>query len=194
MPTPLAVGGIGLGARLAGDIFGGSGGLPEWYIDLIRGEVERDRTSGFLPDREVFDEALQSQLAGFTAQLPASVEAFNADAAARGVFSSGQAGAELYRTAIAPIARAGTTAIAQANLGFAQAEQRGRIAADTSRQNYLALLGQALSGQTSTGQRIAGTLGELGDFGIQYGTLGALGFFDEGTDLDLFNFGEQVPV
>ena len=180
MAGPLAIAGLSLGTKALGSLLGGGGNLPDWYMKILRDEAERDRTSGFLPDKEVFDADLGAQLDEFYAGLPVAREQFESDLASRGIRSSGEATGELYRTAYAPIARAGASAVARSNLGYAQMFQQGRYQEEALRAKYTAMLGGALARQTTFGQRMGELFGDLGDFGIKYSLLDMMGLFDEG--------------
>jgi len=192
MPNPLVMAGVGLGAKAVGAALGGGGGLPDWYIDILKKQTLQDRTAGFLPDKELFDADLQAQLDEFYAQLPVAKEEFDADLSRRGIYSSSEAPRELYRTAYAPIARAGTSAIARSKLGYAQMYQQGRFQAEEIEARYIAMLGGALAGKTTFGQRMGDLFGDLGDFGIKYGMLDMMGLFDEGTDINVEDVNIEV--
>lgn len=181
---PIVAGGA---ASLAGGLFGGGGGTepaaPQWLIDMLRGEAGKGVQGAFLPDRAAYDEALQAQLAEIMGQLPVGMEQFSAQAAARGVFGAGEGMTSLYRDVVSPIFRTAATTTAQSQLGYAQAYQRGSMQAEQFRQNALQMLVQATLAQKQrqpTGfQRFMGGIGNLGEFGFQYGMLQQLGLFGD---------------
>lgn len=182
---PLAIMGMGAGASLLGGLFGGGGGTegaaPQWLIDMLRGEAGGGVQGAFLPDKAAYDEELQAQLAEIMGQLPAGMQGFSSQAAARGVFGAGEGMTSLYRDVINPIFQTAATTTAQSKLGYAQAYQHGSMQAEQFRQNALQMLVQATLAQKekqpSGFQRFMGGIGNLGEFGFQYGMLQELGMF-----------------
>lgn len=168
MPLPAAIPIIGAGVGILGDILGGGGGgIPQELLDELQGRARDNRADAFLPDRGAFETNLQAQIDDILAQLPAGQEAFNAQAASRGVFTGGESLSRLYSDVYAPIARAGTSAVARGELGFAEATQRGRIAGSQQQQQYYNLLINAmLNREPTTLERIGGGLSDLGSFGV----------------------------
>jgi hypothetical protein len=183
--APLAIAGMGAGASLLGGLFGGGGGsepaAPQWLIDLLRSEAGGGVQGAFLPDKGAYQEQLQTQLAQIMSQLPVGMEQFNAQAAARGVFGAGEGMTSLYRDVVNPIFQTAASTTARSNLGYAQAYQQGSMQAEQFRQNALQMLVQASlaqkEGSPSGFQRAMGGVGNIGEFGAQYGLLKRLGLF-----------------
>jgi len=179
---------LGGGAALLGGLFGPQGGTepaaPQWLIDMLRGEAGGGVQGAFLPDKAAYDEELQAQLAEIMGQLPAGMQEFSSQAAARGVFGAGEGMTSLYRDVVSPIFRTAATTTAQSKLGYAKAYQAGSMQAEQFRQNALQLLVQATlarKGKDPSGfQRFMGGIGNLGEFGFQYGMLKELGMFGRG--------------
>ena len=175
----------GAGASLVGGALGGGGGregaAPQWLIDMLRGEAGGGVQGAFLPDKAAYQEQLQTQLAQIMGQLPVEMQQFSEQAAARGVFGAGEGMTSLYRDVVNPIFQTAAATTAQSNLGYAQAYQRGSMQAEQFRQNALQMLVQATLAQKqkqpSGFQRFMGGIGELGEFGFQYGMLQELGLF-----------------
>jgi len=171
-----------------GGLFGGGGGTeaaaPQWLIDMLRGEAGRGVQGAFLPDKAAYEQEFQTQLSQIMAGLPVVMEQFSAQAAARGVFGAGEGMTSLYRDVVNPIFQTAASAQARSQLGYAQAYQRGSMQAEQFRQNALQMLVQATLAQKErqpTGfQRFMGGIGELGEFGFQYGILKDLGLFGQG--------------
>ncbi len=175
--APLAVAGISAGVGIAGDLLSSKDqGLPDWLIDELTSYAQQNRTDGFLPDKAVFDQNLNTQLAEFLSQIPAGEEAFNTDLASRGIFQSGEAPKNLYSSVYAPIARAGASAVGRSNVQFAQLTQQGNIAAaQNQQQKYRLLIDSMLNRQPSTLGSIGNALSDAGGLGLQYGFLSELG-------------------
>lgn len=179
---PLGIGLLGGGATLVGDVLSNRDqGVPPWLVDMLREQATQDNYQGFLPDKQLYDANLQSQIDQLLGQLPVGLEAFNAEQASRGTFTAGEATGAAYRDVYAPIARAGTQAITQSNLGYAQAYQQGSIQAANLRQNYMQLLvNSVINRRPSITGSIGSGLAGLGKIGTQFSLLKALGIFDEG--------------
>lgn len=96
--------------------------------------LSEERFTGFLPDEATFEADLEARLDEIYAQLPIGQEAFNADLAARGIFSAGEAPAALYRDVYAPIARAGASAVAGSRLAFQQQTTQAKFEMERFRQ------------------------------------------------------------
>lgn len=105
-------------------------------MPLTRAETNRREQvySGFLPSEDRFAAALDAQIDDILGQLPVGRESFNADLAARGIFSSGEAPEQLYRSVYAPITRAATSAIADSRLRFNQLTLQGNVMAEGFRE------------------------------------------------------------
>jgi hypothetical protein len=165
--APLAIAGMGAGASLLGGLFGGGGGsepaAPQWLIDLLRSEAGGGVQGAFLPDKGAYQEQLQTQLAQIMSQLP------------------GEGMTSLYRDVVNPIFQTAASTTARSNLGYAQAYQQGSMQAEQFRQNALQMLVQASlaqkEGSPSGFQRVMGGVGNIGEFGAQYGLLKELGLF-----------------
>lgn len=121
------------------------GTLPDWLKSRLMKESARDTSSGFLPDKGAFDANLEAQLNEIFARLPVSIEQFNTDLASRGIFGAGEAPKALYSDVFAPIARAGASATAASNLGYAQLSQQGQIAGEQLRLGALNTLTGAVT-------------------------------------------------
>lgn len=181
--APLAMMGIGAGASLLGGLFGGGGGTegaaPQWLIDMLKQEAGGGVQGAFLPDKRAYQAQLQTQLSQIMGQLPVGMEQFSSQAAARGVFGAGEGMTSLYRDVVNPIFQTAAATTAQSNLGYAQAYQQGSMQAEGFRQNALQMLVQATLAQKekqpSGFQRFMGGIGNLGEFGAQFGMLQQLG-------------------
>lgn len=136
-------------------------GAEQQLQNFIRSIDTQGSTTGFLPDKGEYDAALKAQLDELFARLPAGEEAFNADLASRGIFRSGEAPKNLYSSVYAPIARAGASAIAQSNLGYAQRFQQGRIAEEQVGLSKLQLKGQGYANLLQYDASKAGFWGEI---------------------------------
>lgn len=106
-------------------------------FNLLMKSAGPANSSGFLVPEGSFQQALDAKLDSFLAEIPAGEEMFNADLARRGIFGSGEAPKEMYRSVYAPIARAGTSAIAESMLSYQQMRQQGLIAAEGFHQQGL---------------------------------------------------------
>lgn len=178
MPIPLAVPIVGAGLGLAGSLLGSGGGLPQDFIDELSNKANSFRTDAFLPNEAAYNADLEAKIAEIMSQVTGGVENFNANAASRGVYTSGEGLTHLYSDVYAPIARAGTSAVAAGKLGYAQAYQQGSIAAENIKQNYYSLLTNAMLNKSpSFGDKLGGTLQDLGGLGVQAYLYDKLGLF-----------------
>ncbi len=105
------------------------------FTEDLRTRALQERYTGFLPDEGAFDASLQAEIDAILARLPISTEQFNADLAARGIFSAGEAPAAFSRDVLAPITREATSAVTRSKLGFQSLFQQGRIAEEQARLN-----------------------------------------------------------
>ena len=112
-------------------------GFPTSGTSSLEGSRRNQVRQGFLPDEDKFSTALDAKIDEIMSQLPVGVESFNADLAARGIFSAGEAPAEMYRSVYAPVARAATSAVSNSMLAFNEATMRGNIQAESFRQAEL---------------------------------------------------------
>jgi len=171
---PLAIGAIGLGANILGDLFGGSDeGIPDWAIDMLKKEVQRDRTTGFLPDESLWTKATQSSIDKILATLPSGMERFNTDLASRGIYSSGEAPKYLYSDVVAPVMREAGGALVHGRLGYSEMVRQTKMQAEQQRMQYMSMLINAVANKGKTPfQNIAGTIGELGGTALTMGLYG----------------------
>lgn len=176
MPAPLVVAGIGAGISALSRAF--KPDPNKWLHDRIKRSLDQYRQDRYVPDRAAFDANRDATIEGIMSQLPASIEAFNADAASRGLFSSGEAQRNLYSDAINPIAQSALQAGTQANVQYEQIRQRGLIAGDQYYQNLLQLSFGAPN--RNAGNRIFSMLEEGGDFATQMALLTEMGLFEGG--------------
>lgn len=130
---PLTMYGIGQGvSSILGGLFGGGGDapqLPPEIMQLLMTAYETENITGFMPDKQAFDQSMRAQIDEVMATLPVSMEEFNAGVASRGLFGAGEAPKRMYADVVAPVGRAATSAVATANLGYAKASQYGKIEA-----------------------------------------------------------------
>lgn len=171
---PLAVAGIGLGANVLGKLMGGgqqqSAQVPEWLIEMLRGEVRNFRTDDFIEEFTSLGEAESQEILG---QLPVSMEAFNAQAASRGVFTSGEGLSNLYSNVVTPVFRAAETA-------RSGRRAQGTQMAHQLRQQLMQMLAGTIRPETPQrgfGQQIGDLLTEIGGFGTQLGAGQAMGVY-----------------
>lgn len=171
---------IAIGAGIAGQIFGGKdqpGQLPPEVLAEIMKAVRLDRSSMYLPDEGTFMAGIQSRIDEILAGLPVGQEAFNADLASRGIFRSGEAPKELYRTVYAPIARAATSAAVEGRIGYEQLRIQG---ASTAQDQALRALQLLVGGSTPQGGQTSAlqdTLFNFGDLSSTLGLMKAFGLF-----------------
>lgn len=177
---PVVGAAIGVGINALGGLLKGgqkTPQLPKEVMDLLYQNARMDRSSMFIPDQAAFTASINSRIADILSQIAPGMEAFNADRAARGTFSSGEATTQAYRTVYAPIARAATGAATEGAVQYEGLRQRGAIAADSARQNALGLL--AGSSGRSIDQDLGDVAGPLleegGAFYTQYNLLKQLG-------------------
>ncbi len=95
--------------------------------DVLKRQASGENFSGFLPNESIFQEQMEAQFEQIKSFLPISQEAFNADAASRGVFRSGEAQKFLYRDVYAPIAQSLASVSAKSRLAFQEAQLRARL-------------------------------------------------------------------
>lgn len=163
---------------IGGGLFGGdSPRIPKYVEDLIMTAYQDRNMTGFLPDKGAYDASLRANIDEIMAGMPVQSEAFEADLASRGIHGAGEAPKFKYQGVYAPIARAATSAAAQSELGYAQAYQRGSIAAEQMRQQMLGYLLQYHQTNTELAYRdyvadqsgIADLFGGIGEFGAYLG-------------------------
>ena len=161
---PLALLGIGAGSSILGNILGGKDeGVPSWMIDELRNNANSTSTTGFLPDKAVWDRMMNAQVQDAMGGLGAGIENFNTDLASRGIYGSGEAPKNLYSNVYAPVARSVSSAVTNANLGYAQSYQQGMESAAQIRANYSQQLLAALQNRTpTTAGAIGGGLTDIG--------------------------------
>lgn len=147
--------------------------IPKDSVEqLLKARADQDSMTGFLPDADAWDASLDAQIQEIMAGLPVSMENFNADLAARGLFSAGEAPKYLYANTIAPVMKAAATATAQAKLGYSQMYQTGAIASENAISNrirdwYNWKLAQEqlqVQRQQIEAQKSASTWGGIGSF------------------------------
>lgn len=143
-------------------------------FNLLTKSAGPANSSGFLVPQSAFDRALDAKLDSFLAELPVGEEMFNADLARRGIFGSGEAPKEMYRSVYAPIARAGTSAIAESMLSYQQMRQQGLITAEGFRQQGLNRLA-GIYGQELAMENQPPWWGELVGTGLGIGALALMG-------------------
>lgn len=169
MPAPLAIAGAGAAVNLFGRLLGGDKQPPSWLIDLLRGELDSNKLSDLMPDRGIFEAETQSRIDEILAGLPVSAEAFDAEAASRGVFGSGEGIREKYRSVYAPVARAATGAAVTGQVGYENLRVRAAAQDRALRLQVLQLLAGIMNPEESTGSKIGGFFEDIGAFGAGYG-------------------------
>lgn len=172
--APLAVASIGVGTNILGKLMGGgqqqSAQVPEWLIEMLRGEVRNFRTDDFIEEFTSLGEAESQEILG---QLPVGMEAFNAEAASRGVFTSGEGLSNLYSNVVTPVFRAAETA-------RSGRRAQGTQMAHQLRQQLMQMLAGTIRPETPQrgfGQQIGDLLTEIGGFGTQLGAGQAMGVY-----------------
>lgn len=124
----------------------------------------QERYTGFMPDKALFEEDLMNSLEGIQAELPYAEEAFNADLASRGMYSSGEAPKYMYKDVVAPVARAMTSAVSSSKLAYAGQYQQGMMAQEQMRLNYInTMMNWILENKRIKAQRDAASSGFLSD-------------------------------
>lgn len=108
--------------------------IPDPFNKVQERILSEERFTGFLPDEATFEADLDARLDEIFAQIAPGQEAFNADLAARGIFSAGEAPAALFRDVYAPIARAGASAVASSRLSFQQQQLQAQTQIEQFRQ------------------------------------------------------------
>ena len=141
---------------------------PAWLSEFLRNEATKRDTTGFLPDRSAYDQSANAGIASVLEQLPVGMEQFNAQAASRGVFNSGESMKHLYSDVVSPIFTSAANISAQSNLAYTQAYQQGSIAAENIRQGAINRLTGYTTGRTSATAAGLGNLGADAAQGSQY--------------------------
>ena len=180
MAGPLATAAIGLGGKVLGGLLGGGGQpqMPEWMKNLYLEELRRNRAGMFAPDRAGFEQRTQLQQEEIFRQYGVSAEGFEADLARRGIRGAGQAPGARYRDVVAPAVGAAQRAQVSGELGFAQMQQQGQIAAEQIRTQILASLGGQTPAQYSPWQAFGNVLMEGGDLATSFAVGQMFGLFD----------------
>lgn len=180
MPFPFAAAAIGVSALLGATSGGSSASqqneLPQWLKDLLLQELDRSGgQNGFLPAQEEFQAVFDARAQQAQDTLGFNVENFNANAASRNVFSSGEGLTQLYRQVYQPALNNLQTLGANLNLAYSAQYQQGRIASEEMRQRILELLTGGFTGQTA--QQGGNFLGDIAGAGTNIGLLYGSGFF-----------------
>lgn len=115
-------------------------GSGDWIKKQLVSRYENERYDGFLPDREVYDQYVDTSVEEIMAGLPVAEEQYEADLASRGIRSSGEATKYKYQQVYAPVAREAAAVATRANLAYAQAYQQGSIAAEETKYKNLQAL------------------------------------------------------
>jgi hypothetical protein len=151
--------------------------IPDWLQDILRQGAAGEGLEGFQPDSDVFMESINAQVDEILAQLPVAQEAFNADAAARGVFGSPESLKNLYADVYSPIARSATSVATQGLVGLEGLKQQGAFQAAQVPLQYANILG-GLYGQNRSSGGVRGAIGDIGGSSFQALLLNELGAFD----------------
>lgn len=184
---PLAVAGIGLAANVIGSALKGSeqrtAQIPKWLQDKLLYEFENFRSDQFMPDTEELINLGDLEAEQILSSLPVSSERFNAEAASRGVFTSGEALSNLYRNVVTPVFSAAETARSRRRVQAEGLRLEGARTAEEFRQRLLSILAQSVSPELppeTFGDRLGDLLGEIGGFGTQLGIGQQLGIYPSG--------------
>jgi hypothetical protein len=169
--------------QTAGNIFSGLAGafgpdsprLPEYLKKMLLSAYNDRNFTGYLPDKQAYDQTMRTEVDEIMAGIPIQSEAFEADLASRGIRGAGEAPGYKASQVYAPVTRAATTVVARSQLGYAQAHQQGMIAHERMRQNYLSMLMQYEGTNLDLEYRdfMADTAG-LAEFWGSIGEMGAL--------------------
>jgi len=185
--VPLAIAGIGMGANILGKLMGGgqpqSAQVPSWLSDMLRDEVRNFRSDDFMVDTGAFSALGEAESQQILSQLPVGMEAFNAEAASRGVFTSGEGMSNLYRNVVAPVYGMAETARSRRTVQGEQLRLQGATQAEQLRQQLLQMLAGTIRPemkQKGFGQQIGDLLTEIGGFGAKAGIGTELGLFEGG--------------
>ncbi len=173
MPFPtLAVAGAGLGASAIGSLFGGGSGpdIPDWVDDLLENYAQQENFIGYTPDPAAFDSSLRAQFSQIKEEFGYNQQAFRANAASRGVFSSGESLSEEYRNVNLPAINAANVAASNASLGFEQLQFNVATANARVRQSAIAQLLQRFMA-TQKGGNVADAIGDVGGLALNYSLL-----------------------
>ena len=130
--------------------------------------------NGFLPEQEEFQAVFDARAQHAQDTLGFNVENFNANAASRNVFSSGEGLTQLYRQVYQPALNNLQTLGANLNLAYSAQYQQGRIASEQMRQRILAMLTEGISGTTT--QQGGNFLGDVAGAGSNIARLYGSGF------------------
>jgi hypothetical protein len=182
MPGPLGYAAIGLGAQALGGLLGGGGQpeMPGWMKNLYMQELRRNRAGAFSVDRAGFDRRTQLAQEDIFRQYQVSAEGFEADLARRGIRGAGQAPGAKYRDVIAPAVGAAQQAQVAGELGFAQMQQQGQIAASQISASILTSLGGQTPAQYTPWQAFGNVLMQGGDLATSFAVGQMFGLFDGG--------------
>lgn len=180
MPFPYIAAAIGL-SSVIGAASGGSSAsqqneLPEWLKNLLLQELNRSgEQNGFLPAQEEFQAVFDARAQQAQQEIGFTAEKFNANAASRNVFSSGEGLTQLYRQVYQPALNNLQTLGANLSLQYSQQYQQGRIASENFRQRILAMLTGGFGGQTT--QQGGNFVGDVAGAGTNIALLYGSGFF-----------------
>lgn len=106
----------------------------------LEARAKQNRFTGFLPDKQLFEDDLNASLDSIKADLPYDMEAYNADLASRGIYSSGEAPKHMYRSVVAPVAREMAGAVTRSKLAYSQQYQQGMMAEAEMEANYMNMM------------------------------------------------------
>jgi len=170
---PLAIGG-----GLALKSFAGKETVPQLppeVIAQIMAAVRRDRSTMYFPDESTFLQKADADVADILSQLPVAQEAFNAQAASRGVFRSGEALTNLFSTVYAPIARAASQAKISNRLAYQDLRFRAQSTAENQALQALQLLVGAIRPQGGDTTALQDAAYDIGDLAQYFGLAKAFG-------------------
>jgi len=117
---------------ILGGLFGGGGNAPEmpaWLGDMILSEYNNRSYEGFAPDKSVFTSSLNAQVGQIMTDMAIQKDAFNAEAASRGIHGSGEAMGAMYSSVVAPAVGRAAAATGQTMMQYEGLQMQGEIAA-----------------------------------------------------------------
>lgn len=137
--------------------------------------VTQENYEGYLPNQSLFEEQFAAEEQRILGRLPVSLEAYRANQASRGIFSSGEAAGAEFRDVFAPVAGEIASARTRATLGFEQLRLQQKTALLGFKHQAVQLaLEKYLGEEAAKAQREAAKWGAIGSLaGTAVGTYGA---------------------
>lgn len=136
----LIVAGSNILGPVLGGLFGGGGDAPEvpaWLGDMILKEYQERSYEGFAPDRNAFTSSLNAEVQNILNKMGVRKDAFKAEAASRGVYTSGEGMDAMYSDVVAPAVAEAGAAAGRTMIQYEGLEQQGEIAAAGMRSRNL---------------------------------------------------------